>query len=785
MRLAGSQTKLGAIAAAAIAVLLGLLAGSSGTADAASAGSGVGGVKLTDIGDFDRPVYTATAPGQASRKLLFVVEQGGTVRVVRKGKTLATPFLDISDRISTGFEQGLLSIAFPPDYAKSRFFYVYFTDPEGDIHVSQGRTSPSDPAVAKPPSRSLRDVIVVPHSQFANHNGGQVSFGPDGHLWIATGDGGGACDPNGNAQNTESLLGKLLRISPAKGGGYASVTDNPFARGPGADEIYAYGLRNPFRFSFDSKTKTISIGDVGQSALEEIDHETVKGAKGANFGWDAYEGTSAFPCGGDPGSGPVPGTQPPIFEYGHSGGEFSGCSITGGMIVRDKRLPSLSGRYIYSDVCNGQLRSIVPALGGGTGDVALGLDVEAPTSFVADRKGRVHVTSLSGDVFRLDPAAQTLSAPQVARKPGDGKGGFRAAKIGNFDSPTYVTGPEGAGGLVFVVEQGGTIRQFKGGKVVGGTFLDISRKVQAGGEQGLLSVAFSPGYAKDGLFYVYYTEDGGDIVVEEYRRAGNNQRKADASSGRVVIKVEHSQNSNHNGGQLQFGPDGNLYIGTGDGGSADDPPENAQDKGSLLGKLLRIDPRRNGDKPYSIPNDNPFTDGSGANEIFSLGLRNPYRFSFDRRSGDLTIGDVGQDRVEEVDIETLEDARGANFGWDAFEGKNPFQSSDASPTSGIDHTPPVFEYGRGGGECTVIGGYVSRDQRIKSLFGRYLYADLCIGQIRSFIPSGNDAKGDKKTGLNLSGIATFGEDSKGGLYYASVSDGDVMAIRPTKGGKKK
>ncbi|MDQ3103492.1 MAG: PQQ-dependent sugar dehydrogenase [Actinomycetota bacterium] len=403
---------------AAILLLMGLLAASSGARETSSltrAGDGSGGVVLTDLGDFDRPVYTATAPGKANRGLLFVVEKGGLIRVIRRGKTIAAPFLDISERISTGTEQGLLSIAFPPDYAKTRRFYVYFTDREGDIRISQGRASNGHEARAKP---SLRDVIAIPHATFANHNGGQVSFGPDGNLWVGTGDGGGACDPFESAQDRGSLLGKLLRITPARRGGYTIPDGNPFAAGAGADEIYAFGLRNPFRFSFDERSGTIAIGDVGQAAVEEIDYETVEGSRGANFGWDAFEGQGPFVrpdgCQGEGDTPTPPTTEAPIFEYGHAGGEFNGCSITGGLVVRDKRLPTLAGRYLYSDVCNGQLRSIVPALAGGSGDVALGLDVEGPTSFVSDRKDRVHVTSLSGDVYRLDPAT---GAGRVATGP--------------------------------------------------------------------------------------------------------------------------------------------------------------------------------------------------------------------------------------------------------------------------------------------------------------------------------------------------------------------------------
>ena len=344
-----------------------------------------------------------------------------------------------------------------------------------------------------------------------------------------------------------------------------------------------------------------------------------------------------------------------------------------------------------------------------------------------------------------------------------------------------MTGPKGANGLMFVTEQGGTIRLVRNGRKLGGKpFLNIRKRVQAGGERGLLSVAFSPRYAKDRRFYVYFTDRRGDIVVQEYRRSKRNPRDAREDSARTVIKVRHRENENHNGGTVAFGPDGNLYLATGDGGAGGDPPENAQDKNSLLGKLLRIDPLRKGNRDYTIPKGNPFVGREGRNEIYSLGLRNPFRFSFDRRSGNIAIGDVGQDSFEEIDYETLRGARGANFGWDAFEGERRFNSPDASPPPNR-HDRPILDYGRGGGACSVIGGFVSRDPRIPALRGRYLYADLCKGKIRSLVPKLKGARRDRSTGLpNQSGIAGFGEDARGGLYFANLSQEKVYAIKPKR-----
>jgi len=253
-----------------------------------------------------------------------------------------------------------------------------------------------------------------------------------------------------------------------------------------------------------------------------------------------------------------------------------------------------------------------------------------------------------------------VSAP-AAEPARDGRGGFELKPLASFKDPIYVHGPSGAGGLVFVVEQRGVIRMIKGGKRLAGKFLDIRGRVEAGGERGLLSVAFSPAYRRNGRLYVFFTDGDGDLRVEEYRRSRRGPRDAREASARRVIEIDHSANANHNGGQLQFGPDGKLYISTGDGGAGGDPPENAQNKNVLLGKILRIDPRRRRGKPYTVPPDNPFVGRPGANEIFSLGLRNPFRFSFDRNRRRIAIGDVGQDRREEVDFDLLDHIDNPHF----------------------------------------------------------------------------------------------------------------------------
>ena len=363
-------------------------------AEAAKAGRAI---TLKQIGTFEDPVYIDGAPGFP--KLLFVVQQPGRVAVLSSGHRLPHPFLDISGRVDFGGERGLLSIAFPPDYKRTRSFYVYYTDRQGNIRVDEfKRRTPTRAA-----SGSRRTVIKIPHPGFANHNGGQLQV-LGNLLFLGTGDGGSGGDPPNNAQNKNVLLGKLLRIDPRPSNGrpYSIPSGNPFAGPtPGRGEIYSYGLRNPFRFSFDTVTggpPRIAIGDVGQNRFEEIDYTTVGRAAGANFGWDAFEGFSVYR---DENSGtPDPGgTVKPIFAYPHA--RDGSCTIIGGVVVRDKHLGSLYRHYIYADLCEGKLRSLLPHLHGASGDHVLGPTVASPTSFGEDTKGRVYVASLEGPVYRL------------------------------------------------------------------------------------------------------------------------------------------------------------------------------------------------------------------------------------------------------------------------------------------------------------------------------------------------------------------------------------------------
>jgi glucose/arabinose dehydrogenase len=355
---------------------------------------------------------------------------------------------------------------------------------------------------------------------------------------------------------------------------------------------------------------------------------------------------------------------------------------------------------------------------------------------------------------------------------GDGTGGIELEKIGEFDAPLYVTQPADDGDDIYVVEQAGTIERVtpSGDQT---TFLDISDEVVSGGEQGLLSMAFAPDYSRTGRFYVDYTNTDGDTRVVEYTAKDG---VVDESSARELLAVDQPY-PNHNGGLVLFGPDGDLYIGLGDGGAGGDPERRGLDLSTLLGKILRIDPTPDGKSPYAVPDDNPFVDRRGARpEIYSYGLRNPWRFSFDRESGDLTIGDVGQDAEEEIDVVGRGEGSGANFGWSAYEGNQRFNDDQSAP----DAIPPALVALHSDGTCSITGGLVVRDPDLTSLYGRYLYGDLCLGQLRSFTPQpGAPAKDDTALGVDVERLASFGEGVDGTVYAASIS-GPVYRLAPAR-----
>ena len=347
-------------------------------------------------------------------------------------------------------------------------------------------------------------------------------------------------------------------------------------------------------------------------------------------------------------------------------------------------------------------------------------------------------------------------------------GRLRLARVGSFTSPLYVTSPPEDRRRIFVVEQGGRIRIVRGRRTLPTPFLDLSREIVSGGEQGLLGLAFAPDYAQSRRFYVNYTNRSGDTRIVEYRAATND--RADPRSARVLIRQDQPE-PNHNGGQLAFGPDGMLYIGLGDGGGGNDnhgSRGNGQSLDTILGKILRIDPRESGDRPYRIPDDNPFVGRGGREEIFAYGLRNPWRFSFDRANGNLTIGDVGQDAIEEIDFVSRSRARGANFGWRPFEGRRRIRNGEGAPG----HIPPVLQYARRGNRCSVTGGYVVRAPDLAALRGDYVYGDFCEGRIRAARLRAGGARNDRALRLpKVEGLSSFGEDAAGRIYVTSLNGG--------------
>ncbi|MEA2444916.1 MAG: hypothetical protein QOJ12_2208 [Thermoleophilales bacterium] len=352
--------------------------------------------------------------------------------------------------------------------------------------------------------------------------------------------------------------------------------------------------------------------------------------------------------------------------------------------------------------------------------------------------------------------------------PATASAAVRATQVATFTDPVNATAAPGDPHRVFVVEQAGYVRVVRDGVKLAEPFLDIHNDVRSGGEQGFLSLAFAPDYATSGKFYVYYTAvrpgdgTGSDITVDEFTRSADAD-KADPATRRNVLKINHASIANHNGGTIVFGPDGNLWITTGDAESG----PNAQDLNVLLGKVLRIDPR--GGNPYSIPAGNPFAaPGNGArDEIWAFGFRNPFRASFDRATGDLVIADVGQSRAEEVDFSPGASDAGGNFGWYCYEGFQPtsFSSSLCKPNP----IEPVLEVTHGSGVCAIIGGYVVRDPALTDLSGRYVYGDNCQPALRSAVLAKPRASDDRPVGLSIARLSSFGEDSCGHVYATSLN----------------
>lgn len=371
------------------------------------------------------------------------------------------------------------------------------------------------------------------------------------------------------------------------------------------------------------------------------------------------------------------------------------------------------------------------------------------------------------------PAPTAVPALSTPQPPAEGAYGLEEVGSG-FNRPLYLTfAPGDASGRLFVVEQDGTIAILEDGKRQEPLFLDIDSRVGSpANEQGLLSMAFDPDYAANGIFYVYYTDNGGDTVVARYRVAAGNPNAANPDSEEVLLRVGQPY-SNHNGGQLKFGPDGYLYISLGDGGAGGDPLNSGQDRSTLLGSILRIDVRA--DSPYVIPADNPFVGHEGVRpEIWAWGLRNAWRFSFDRVTGDLFSADVGQNNLEEVNFQPAASPGGENYGWNRFEGSQPYGSGNREGMARREMTFPIAEYSRDEG-CSVTGGYAYRGARLPALAGNYVFGDYCYGTVWALTPQADGTWLRTVLMQAPSEITSFGEDAAGEVYVI-IRNGTIYRI---------
>jgi glucose/arabinose dehydrogenase len=672
-----------------------------------------------------------------------------------------------------------LGLAFHPDYATNGYFYVYYNELNGDSQVVRYTVDGDDPNTADPGSAF---PIISIDQPYANNNGGDLHFGPDGYLYIALGDGGSMGDPDDRAQDGSSLLGKLLRIDvdgTTPETNYQIPPDNPFIGDSEVlDEIWALGLRNPWRFSFDRATGDLYLSDVGLGAIEEINFQPAASSGGENYGWRCYEGFADHnldEC------GPEEEYTFPAHAYPHfDGNTFLGCSVTGGFVYRGHWSPALIGRYIFGDYCSGNFWSLMQD-GEGEWQVEwLGDLLPNVSSFGEGANGELYAAGHSDDtIYRLKAMPTT---PQVS--------------LGTF--ATGLTQPIGIvnSGVpdderLFVVQRPGQIRIVESnGTVLPTPFLNISSLVSTNhSERGLLGLVFHPDFENSGYFYVNYTDTSGNTQIARYSVDPNNPSVADPTSALLILNIGQDF-ANHNGGDMHFGPDGYLYIGMGDGGSGGDPNNRSQDMAELLGKMLRIDvdPAAglspdcgSGTTNYSIPADNPFVGVTGScDEMWAPGLRNPWRFSFDAMLGDMYIADVGQNLWEEINWQPADSPGGENYGWRCYEGNVPFNTTGCGPAA--DYTFPVHTYsisGAGNPNCAITGGFVYRGADYPVLWGHYLFADYCSGNFWAIHPDGDGGWQVVTFGQLVNGIGptSFGQDINGELYVSHLSNGTIYRVQ--------
>jgi len=426
---------------------------------------------------------------------------------------------------------------------------------------------------------------------------------------------------------------------------------------------------------------------------------------------------------------------------------------------------------IFSSACTGG-QEVTPSFTPGPGDIPTALP---SPSVIAESISPPTPTFIAQISLTSSPPGTTPDPspiPHTATQFPDPNGYVWRPVVSGLKNPVGIANAADGSGRLFILEQAGHIRIVKDGLLLPEPFLDIRRKVGCCGERGLLGLAFDPDYKSNGFFFINYIDLNGDTVIARFH-VSDNPDQADASSEFKIMGV-HQPYPNHNGGSMAFDPDGYLYLGLGDGGSGGDPHGNGQNPNTLLGKILRLD--IHSQEPYAIPPDNPFVQGGGAPEVWAWGLRNPWRFSFDRLTGDLWIGDVGQGSWEEIDYLPAGSPGGANFGWNYREGAHPFAGNDTTPPADLDLIDPVVNYGRDQG-ITVIGGYVYRSGQMPEWDGIYLYGDYGSGYIWGML---RDAQGAWQNALLFqtgSTLTSFGEDEQGEIYFADYGGGLFQLAR--------
>ena len=443
--------------------------------------------------------------------------------------------------------------------------------------------------------------------------------------------------------------------------------------------------------------------------------------------------------------------------------------------------PAGSAPLEYEVEPNDTLSEIARRFGLTTSELAEANEIENPDDIRAGEVLRIPTAPAGSDrtpspsptptVQAESGGAQQSPAPAVLT-------GIAVEKVGDdFEEPVQLTHAGDGSGRLFIVGRRGTIQIIQGGAVQPAPFLNIGNLVSTGGsEQGLLGLAFHPGYRNNGRLFVNYTDTDGHTVIAEYRVSADDPNRANPDAVKVVLEYEQPYR-NHNGGMLAFGADGYLYVGTGDGGSGGDPLGNGQKLTTVLGKMLRIDV--DAGSPYAVPSDNPFVGVADVRpEIWAYGLRNPWRYSFDRETGDLYIADVGQNSIEEVSFQPAGSAGGENYGWNITEGSRCFSPGEACDKSGF--VLPIAEYSHEEG-CSITGGYVYRGQSETALRGHYVFGDYCSGRIWTSVRSADGAWTTTErltTGLSIS---SFGEDENGEIYFLDYRGGAIFRIKAVTG----